>query len=208
MTRGTIRTVLRRNIKDPETGGEFSNAELNDIINLGYSLVQKEVRKFYPEAHLTWDYINTEVGENWYPLPPTFSVTHVGYKASATDTVWTVLGPPKAYRDLAGLVTTGSTTYYTRRGQWIGIFPAPTEAVTDGIEIVHNSIHSMSADGETPRVKVPLHLAILYWAKLIALGETDANAGETRQRLDEILGDIASWYDIHSDAPDRFAVEL
>jgi hypothetical protein len=209
MTRGEMRALLRKQVQDVAED-QWQDSELDSILNLAYANVQKEIVKVDREAHLFWDYIDTVAGTSWYPLPQTFGISHVGVKLAASDTGYTVLGPPKRYRDVKD-VETSSTTYYSIRGQWIGIFPAPGVGVTSGIELVHTPIMSIGAglgnDGEVPRIKLPLHLAIVWWAKLICLGDTDEQAGEARARLAEMINDIPVWYSAHSDAVDILGVQ-
>jgi hypothetical protein len=60
--------VLRRQIQDvPEV--QWSDAELNDVLDLTYSLIQKEIIKSFPDAHLFWDTINTVAGTSGIPFP-------------------------------------------------------------------------------------------------------------------------------------------
>ena len=79
--------------------------------------------------------------------------------------------------------------------------------MTNGLEIVHTPIMSMAVDSDVPRIKTPIHMGIIYWAKLLLLGETDEAAGETVSRLKEILADIPNWYEAHTDEPDKLIVE-
>lgn len=218
MTRGVMRTVLRRHLHDIPKVQWAVDSELDEILNVAYGLVQKEIRKFDPEAHISWDHVDTAANVNWYPLPATFSLISVGMKSSAADTLYVPI-LPKRYRDIGPWqITSGAVilaanasldqTYYTLRGQWIGIYPAPPTTIDDGIELLHCPIMSMSSDDDVPRIKVPLHMAVVYWAKILATGETDETNGETRQRLQEILGDLPTWYNISSDEPDRLQVAV
>jgi hypothetical protein len=143
-------------------------------------------------------------GTSWYPLPATFGVSMVSIKLATTDLVYSELHP-KRYRDIKD--RTGDSYYYTLRGQWMGIFPAPSLSIANGIEVIHSPIMSMGSDTEEPRIKLPLHLAISLWARLIALGETDDSTGETTKRLSEIISDIPNWYDMNSDEADKLIVE-
>lgn len=217
MTRGELRDKLRREIQDVP-GVQWDDAELNDRLNEAYFLVQKEIRKFFPEAHIFWDTMDIEAGTNWYPLPETFGIIQVGVKFSSSDTQYTNI-KPKRYRDIGpvthwsgGVQVTGSSgtsgTYYTQRGQWIGIFPTPTTTVVDGLELVHTPVMSMSDDTEYPRIKTPLHPAIVWWAKLLLLGETDENAESTRMRLGELINDLPLWYDGNFDQAEKIIPDI
>ncbi len=202
MTRGAMRTLLRRWIRDANST-DWADADLNEILNLAYTKVQKTIFKSFPEAHLSWDYLDLTNAVSWYPLPEHFAFSHVAVKSSSSDTVWTTLAP-KDYADIKSLA--GTTQYFTRKGQWIGIFPAPTETITDGIQIVHTPVMTMSDDAEVPKIKVPVHEAIVLWGKLLCLGDTDENSGETGSRLQEILNDLNSWYDLNNYGPDKLQV--
>lgn len=220
MNRSALREILRRNINDPVSGGLFSDEELNDILNIAYANIQKEIRKINPEAHIFWDYINSIAGESWYPLPETFGIKRVGLKDTSASTNWSKLDK-KVLDDIdpvARPVTTKDGVllpnnqvnilgqFYARVGQWIGIFNPPTASVTNGIQLLHSPIMSMAADSDYPRIKVPTHMGIVWWAKLLAKGETDETAPETKARLAELMGDLPTWYDYDTDANERFQV--
>jgi len=203
MTLLQIREMLQRQLQDISSV-EWDNAgELNALINQAYYLVQKEVFKKFPTAHLFVDTAPTAIGTSWYPLGDSFGVHRVGYKADAAATAWTKLAR-KDYDDVVEV--TGSTTYYAQKGQWLGIFPAPTAAVADGIELWHTPVMSLAADADIPRIKLPMHYAIVLWAKMIAIGDTGEQAGETRDRLKEVFADLPEWYDIITDDTDRLQI--
>lgn len=217
MTRAQIRTLLRKQINDVSAVQWPTNGELDEIINMAYALVQKEIRKVDAEAHIFWDHLNLDANVSWYPLPPTFSVLQINLKDPSSGLYYPI--SPKRYRDIgsrkiwSGAVEVAAASistdvHYTLRGDWIGIFPAPAADLTDGLEVMHCPIMSLGVDSEVPRIKVPLHLAIVYWAKLICLGDTDEGSGETRTRLQEMLGDIGMWYNQNGDEAEKLIVEI
>jgi len=196
-----MRTILRRNLQDvPEV--QWANDELNELLNVGYSMVQKEIRKWVPNAHQYWDYINTVAGTNWYPLPNTFGIRRVNLKNATTNTYDKLT--LKDYDDIKD--QTGLDYYYAKEGQWIGIFPAPL-TMTNGIELVHVPIMAMATDDEVPRIKTPLHPGIVWWAKLIAKGETAEQDGSEQARLRELISDIPTWYDVTTDVPEVIGIK-
>lgn len=212
MTRGEIRTALRRQLRDKD-GVEWTDTELDATINVAYALVQKEIRKIAPEAHLSWDTMNQVLGQSWYNLPETFSISMVQLRNTSSLEYYPI--HKKRYEDIGPVLHTSGAvqvvdpanvadSFYTIRGQFLGVFPTPTVTVVDGIRVLHCPIMQLGADNEVPKIKVPTHIAIVWWAKLITLGDTDENSGETRQRLQEVLGDLGSWYDLHNDTPEQF----
>lgn len=216
MTRGDARVMLRRMIRDVDKVEWPDDVELNALLNQAYALVQKEVRKHCRDAHLIIDYIDTKVNTSWYPLPQTFGVKRVGLKSAAADVGWAKLAK-KDYDYISGAPATAggaatalSATYYALEGEYIGIFPAPSAIVVKGIELIHHAVLAIdtgsAADGDFFKLKTPLHIGIVWWAKLIALGETDESSGETRTRLSELFTDLGEWYCDQDDTPDRLSV--
>lgn len=202
MTRQQMRVLLRRELQDVQEVQWPDNEELNSLLNNAYALVQKEIRKVSPNAHQFWDYINTVSGTSWYPLPATFGVRRVSLK-NTTSNKYEKLSP-KNYDDIKDL--SGREYYYAKEGQWIGVFPAPG-TIAAGIEVVHVPIMSMADDADVPRIKAPLHIGIVWWAKLLALGETTDAAGEAITRLRELIGDISNWYDLTTDGPEVMQIQ-
>lgn len=190
MTRLTMRTLLSRFINDVDDV-EWTESEKNEALNESYYDRQSEVQAIDPEATIYWDNMNTTSGTNWYPLPPTFGVISVGLKSLSSDTAWTKLDH-QIYDDIQTL--TGTTNYYTLRGEWLGIFPAPTVSVTNGIELQHRPIHTLTVDSDEPRLKLPLHKAIVIGAKLFLLGDTNESSKEDERKLNDVMEKAKLWY--------------
>jgi hypothetical protein len=205
MTRTQIETLFRRRVHDVE-GIQWSAAEQHDLANLAYSKVQKEIVKVRADAFLHWDYINTAAGTNLYPLPATFGVRRVGYKASAADTAYAKLSP-KGWEQLMDMGTSLTKPYYALPNDlWLGIWPAPSANVVAGIELVHTPILALAADDEVPRIKLPLHDAIALWMVIIAKGETDEDGALAKAELNNLLEDLPFWYTANTDEPDKFQI--
>ena len=192
MTRATIRTLLRRRLNET-VADRWDDSTLNTLIDLAYALVLKQVRKVDPEAVLFWDYRDTISGTNWYEKPAaTRGPVEVGLKATSADADWTPLKrvPYHIARDY-----TGSDTVYCHRGTYIGIFPAPSNTVTDGIQFIHAPTDTMAADTDVPKLEQTLHYAIVLWAALIAKGESpEAPDSKDAAELQRIIGDIPHDY--------------
>ncbi len=201
MTKASMRTLLSRWVNDVDDV-EWSESEKNEALNESYYERQAEVQAVDPEAVIFWDTMNTTSGTNWYPLPPTFGIISVGFKSAASDTSYTKL-KHQLYDDIKDL--NGTTTYYTRRGEWLGIFPAPSASVTSGIELQHRPIHTLTVDSDEPKLKLPLHRAIVLGAKLFLLGDTNEKAEEDEKKLDRLLSNISKWYGQDYDQPVAFS---
>lgn len=186
-----MRELLRRRLNEA-VADHWSDDVLNTFLDLAYALVLKQVRKVDPEAILAWDYRDTVVGTNWYEKPAgTRGPVEVGFKALSSDDDWTALKrvPYHLARDW-----TGSETVYCHRGTYIGIFPAPTTAVADGIQFIHAPTDTLAVDTDVPKVETTLHYAIVLWAALIAKGESPEADGKDAQELQRIIGDIPQDY--------------
>lgn len=186
MTLATIRTMLRRRLNE-QTADNWDDNTLDIIINLAYALVQKQVRKVDPEALIFWDYRDTTVDVNWYEKPSgTRGPVEVGLKSSASDTTYTALvrKPYWIARDWTG------DPVYCHRGNYIGIFPAPTVSVTSGLSFLHAPTDTLAVDADVPKLESTLHYAVVLWASLIAKGETPEDDAKDAKELQRIIGDI------------------
>lgn len=196
-----MRTLLRRWVNDVDSV-EWSDTECNEALNESYYQRQSEIQGIDPEAVIFWDTMDTTAGTNWYPLPPTFGIIQVEFKA-ATGEDYEKLDH-HLYDDLKNM-DTGTTTYYTRRGEWLGIFPAPTASVTAGIRLLHRPIHTLTVDADEPKLKLPLHQAIVLGAKLFLLGDTNEKSDEDEKKLAAVLERARLWYGQDYDEPVAFS---
>ena len=193
-----LRTKLRRKVQDVASV-QWTDAELNEALNQAYYDMQAEVHIVNPEAVVSWDTINTTTTDNWYPMPPSFGIISVSIKNAATDTVYTKL-EEKLYEDIKAL--SEGTQYYTRRGDWIGIFPTPATAVVDGIELMHKPIKTLTVDADEPKLKLPLHNALVLMAKIDLLGDTNEDSQNDKDRVKAIIGRLAMWYNMDVSTPE------
>lgn len=191
MNRSTIRTLVRRRLNET-VADNWSDDVLNTLIDTAYALVLKQVRKVDPEAVLSWDYRNTVAGTVWYEKPAgTRGPVEVGLKKAAADADWT---PLKRKPYFIARDWTGDETVYCHRGTYIGLFPAPTVAVVDGIQFIHAPTDALAADTDVPKLEATLHYAIVLWATLLAKGESPEADTKDALELARILADIPSDY--------------
>lgn len=197
-----MRTVLRRQVQDT-AGVQWTDVECDQALNESYYQFQSSVQSVDPEAVVNWDYMNSVAAQNWYPLPPTFGIIAVRIKDSATA------GYVKLDRKRLESIESmqGTTQYYTQRGEWIGIFPAPSLGVASGIELQHRPIHTLTADADFPKVKLPLHYGIVLGAKIWLLGDTNEQSKVDEDKLAKLLDNISRWYGQNYDDPESFTLE-
>lgn len=215
MNKGALRTIWRRRVRDTASV-EWQDSEADQILNDAYAWVQKEILKVARDSHLSWDTIPTTAGIDAYPLPPTFGIRWLGIKSKSTDTNWTKLEPKEWSKIQEFVMPVGAVSqvaltksYYSVMGQYIVITPIPSVSISDGIRLIHDPIMSMSSndDLDEPRIKTPLHVAIVEKATLIALGDTDETSVQAKERLAELMQDLGQWYNEHSENDDKFVVQ-
>jgi len=187
-----MRTLLRRRLLEP-TADQWDDSTLNSLLNLGIALVRKQIRKVDPEFDIRWEYRDTVAGTSWYEKPSgTRGSVEIGLKGAASDSDWTALRRT-AYH-IARSIETGSDTVYCHRGAYIGIFPAPTASVTDGIQFLHAPTETLADDTDVPRIEESLQYAVVCWAALLAKGEAPEDDSKDAKELARLLGDIPADY--------------
>lgn len=193
MNRGTLRTLLRRRLLEP-TEDQWSDSTLNSLLNLALALVRKQVRKVDYEFDVRWEYRDTVAGTSWYEKPSgTRGSIEIGLKTAASDSDWTAL-KRAAYHIAKTYTTGGGETVYCHRGAYIGIFPAPSASVVDGIQFLHAPTESLSDDNDVPRLEESLQYAVVCWAALLAKGESPEDDSKDAKELARLLGDIPADY--------------
>lgn len=200
MTLLQLRTKVRRKVQDVAEV-QWTDAEIDESINQSYYDVQAEVHIVNPEATVTFDTMDATSGTHWYPMPPSFGLISVGLKAAAADN-YTKLGF-KLYEDILNL--DGETNFYTRKGEWLGIFPAPSVTLTDGIELQHKAINTLTVDSDEPRLKLPLHNALVLGAKIDLLGDTNEDSQADKDRYQGIIKRLGMWYNMDVDQAESFS---
>lgn len=192
VTRATLRTLCRRRLNEA-VADNWADSDINTFLNISYALVLKQVRKVDPEALLFWDHRDTVAGTVWYEKPSgTRGPVEVGLKSTSADTDWTPLTRTAYWlaRDHADV----SASVYCHRGRYIGIFPAPTVSVTNGLQFIHAPTDSLALDTDVPKLEETLQYAIALWAALIAKGESPESDDKDAKELQRIIGDIPADY--------------
>jgi hypothetical protein len=192
MNRGSMRTLLRRRLLEP-TADQWDDSTLNELLNLALALVRKQVRKVDYEFDIRWEYRDTVAGTSWYEKPSgTRGSIEIGVKKAASDTDWTALR--RAAYHVARTYTAESEMVYCHRGAYIGLFPAPSASVADGIQFLHAPTESLALDTDVPRLEESLQYACVCWAALLAKGESPEDDTKDAKELARLLGDIPADY--------------
>jgi hypothetical protein len=205
VTRSTMRTLLRRRLQEV-TADQWQDSDLNEILNVGYSMVQTAIMKYHPDAFLYRDIRATEANIDLYDWPSGF-LTIISVEMKDSSGAYKQIRPMK-YKDTLARDSSDTTQRYARVAKYLCLSPAPTSAVAAAIRIWYVPTLSMSADTDIPEVVVPLHFAIVLWSQLVAMGERRETAKETESQLSAILGDIPNWYLVSGDEPATLDFDL
>lgn len=189
MNFATIRTITRRYIMEA-TPHNWDNSTLNDCINSGLEMVQKEILKVDPESFLEWTRRDIAANESFYFLPEGLWMPNQVRLKDETTGKYAKL-PWKPF-DVAE-TWTGSTVW-SRRGRYVALFPTPEKVIVAGLELIFVPTLVLAADGDIPPIPLGLHRAIPYLAKIIALGETYQNFDRDVAMVEKILGDVGTYY--------------
>jgi len=204
MIRSTIRTLLRRQIMEV-TVSQWSDAVLNDLINVAYHVSQKEIMKVDPEAFLEWVRRDLTVADgSFYPRPEgSWWPNQVRMKNQGSSRYEMLQFKPFDEAETWGIDSSGKPTgdaadpaghVWARRGNYVCIFPAPTATITAGLELIHVPTLILAVDTDIPAVPLGVHIAIVYIAKVLALGETYQNFERDLGTIERILGDLSAYY--------------
>jgi hypothetical protein len=196
VTRGTMRTLLRRRRKDV-AAINWTDSELNELLNEAAGYVQKEVMKVDPTAFLkiTRQHIKADVDR--YAKPQgIWSLLDVAKKDTSTGR-YVSLGTPVDFLTIRGLqASTGSTaTRFALFGEEILIGPTPDSDLDDGLEWVWVSSATMSEDDDVLGLHIALHQAVVLRAEILLAPETASPDVTTLEKiLAKELEDIPTYY--------------
>lgn len=184
--------MLRRRLQD-SSSDNWTDVELNDILDEGLRLVQKEVMKFVPDAFMCVVQAPLQANVEFYPLPDGFwNELLVGIKGAVTDTTFTTIERGIYDRDRGQAVS--CKTKYDIRGRFITFMAIPAISVNPGYQIQFVPTLSMAVDGLAPDIHQGLHLAVVVGAQIIALGETLESGTPATDLYGKLVADIPLFY--------------
>lgn len=183
--------MLRRRLQE-RVADQWTDAELNELLNLGLLEIQKSVLQVDPLAIIWIDVDDIVAGQEFYEVPPgMWYEFEVGVKTSASDADFTILDPC-SYHTRRSL--SSGAGRYSRLGKYISIRPIPTGSVVDGLQVRYVPSLSMSNDSDVPDLNLGLHLGIVLWAQILALGESLEDSGPTQATLKGLIEQIPLFY--------------
>lgn len=173
-----MRRILQRRLGDPNEV-EFTDSELNEILNLAAADVQGHVMAFDPTAFMTVTRQNVVSGTDLYRKPDGWwAIAEVRLLNSTSGKYLSLRNPVDPYAlDLIDSAADAGSTRYAHFGQYIKLGPIPSTSVTNGLEwwwVPSAEIADDAAeDGQAYSIHIALHNAIMQKAFLILAPELD-----------------------------------
>ena len=199
MNRTTMRSRLRRRLNE-DSPDNWTDDDLNELLGQGLIRLQTLIMRTEPQAFLTSCITDLVQGQSYY-LKPGGMIYEVRVETKAAGVGATYAAIKRGdFDDVANdaLAQSGGQstpqTRYAHFGKELFIGPAPSENVSGGLKVFFVPTLSMAVDTDVPQVVLPLHMGIVLYAHLFAIGETGEGRDQIREDLKEILADIPSYY--------------
>lgn len=199
MTRGTQRALLRRRIDDPD-GAFFTDAQLDEALNLGAARLQMRISATDPAAFLTITRQNIEANVDRYPKPTGSWALQDLRMLDSDSGAYVSLGEPVDIWQLDRVaLSTSADTRFGFFGRFVRLAPTPTLAVTDGLEwwvVAGVSLESGAAhDSESfPFATGLSNLVVLLAQETLLPEQTGESADAFRKLIDSEAEGIPYYY--------------
>lgn len=205
MNRGGMRDMLRRILME-DSADNWTDTELNEILNLALQSWQDYVLAVDPDAFLQWDYADLTVDERYYPKPVGMrSEVELGYKG---DTSWTDYKPLELYgyqslrRGIVGTrresdtdpIPTEPSGKYAHAGDFFFLGWNPAATVSEGLEVSYVPHLTMAVDSDVPDLAIGLHYGVVVEAAIMALDETPEPTEKLEKKRDRLVNKIGLYY--------------
>lgn len=203
MTRGTMRSVLRRRLNEL-TQDNWTDVMLDDLLNTSLAQVQTDVMQVVPQAFVNIWRQDITAGQEFYDKPVGLQYEYlVRLKDTGSGLYFQIRNgdyyqlqnrglslstPPQQFNTLI------PETKYAHLGRHLAINPIPSVTVTNGLEIIGIPTLSMALDTDVPELNLALHMLPVLWANLFALGETQESAAAVTALIDRLTSQIPLYY--------------
>jgi len=170
MNRSTMRSVLRRRLNE-QTPHNWTDVELDDLLNEALFWVQKKALRVNPLAFLTWTRTTLKKDESFYKRAVgSWWEFEVAVKATAAATTYTPL-KRHPYKEIREFESVQEVVGWAKMGTFIAILPAPPEDIVDGLQVIHTPLLTMAVDTDVPDLHLSLHTMVVVKANQLALQE-------------------------------------
>jgi hypothetical protein len=193
MTRATMLAALRRRIHDP-SGGEYSDAELNEMLNQGCLRVYTRIEAVSPGALITIARFDLRAGDGYYAIPRgAMNIVEVGVADTDHPTGWAPLTEGD-YSYVRERNDASAYSRFARLGNYIFLQPTWSEDVTNGGQIIYVPSPTMDTGDSEPPFVPALHFACVLIAHMYLAPELGEQTEPIAAVLNPILDEIPLWY--------------
>jgi hypothetical protein len=208
MDRTTLRTLLRRQLGEA-TADAWADADLNTLLNAGCDRVGAKFHAMAPDRAPITTTLSAFLRETGYEfdqiaLPDGFG-RMLDVSLLQPDGTYEQI-PKRSRAEVEGL-TSGDDAAWAYFGSNVIIGPAPAASQANGVRLRHTGGITLAVDASVPPFPVDLHLAIIYEAKAVALGETGEDDTPTTRSLVRIYSDFAAAYLDGGGEPETFLLD-
>jgi hypothetical protein len=208
--------MLRRRLQEA-TAKQWTDAALNEYLNLGLQFLQTAIMQVKPEEFIYISSANLVEDDNLIPKPPGLMQIKRVYLMYSGET--TYIKAEKWRSDkieemvLDTSLTSDSDRYYAEEGRWVKIWPTPSAASSAGMKLWWVPTLTMGSDSDVPDVHLNLHEGVVYRAQETALGDTDEITDPnvlraTQQILSVVISRIPLYYQPGGGEPDVIEIDI
>ena len=203
MNRATIHTLVRKRINEA-TADQWSDADVNSAINVGYQQMEMVILESDPDAFIKVDRAALVVTQHEYAKPA--SLIHE-IDVSILDSVSGDYDVIKMgnYHDVRGRGSS-EVQQYAHYGRYIFLGPAPDAALAAGLQIVYVPALVLSVAASVPQLAQAYHTAIVISAAITLIGETADGIDKMMKERDYAYGRLRVQYR-KTTAPSHFQID-
>lgn len=200
-----MRALLRRLLME-DSEDNWTDAELNALLNLSLQSWQDYILVVQPEAFLQWDYADITSGERFYPKPVGMRYEiELGVKSTAAATDYaplTVHSYDAIRHGVVGTrresdidpIPTEPNQLYAHAGKYFFLGWAPSDTISQGLECCYVQHLTMGADSDVPDLAIGLHYGVVLEGAIMALRETPEDTARLEKDRDRLVDKIALYY--------------
>lgn len=209
MTRGTMRTMVRRRLMET-TANHWSDSNVNDLIDLGIQAVQTMIMAIDPERFVFLYQRDIVADNDLYEWPVGMDYAYGVYLLNSSTGNYEPLEKVDSWRAIASnyAAEDDATTRYARLGQYVMLSPKPATTIANGLRIFFHPTLTAADDATVPLIPIRTH----YLACLLAARFGLPQAGQDRDEIDKeiapLVQEMPRWYRAGTTAPNQISLDL
>lgn len=189
---------LRARLNERSEADAFRDDEdLVPLINEGARYVAKRLAAINRRINIVSDCADIVSGVARYPMPEDFLFEFE---------VWLNPNDPLNKEQLCHVEPGRGKRGYYMDGMWLNLTFTPDANVLCGLNVKHCAAISLIDDGDIPPIPADMHMAIVVAAERFAVPQVGEAGKQQLLELQELLGDVASYYKQENAEPPTISV--